>query len=335
MDKISVLEKGIIVGAYTSSPTLYNWNVSLEKEFLENIKNMDKVRGLEIPFWGESLHPNNTNFFLSMLNHDWEHVITCIPGTMKRLENEPEFGLASINEKNRKNAIEFVNLARLSTEKLVKHIDKNCVIAVQLTSSPKTLPESIKGNADKLYASLSEICSWDWYGAKIVIEHCDSFTEQNMAPQKGFLSLNEEIQVIKSIIKEKNSKIGLTVNWGRSAIEGKNIKTPEEHVKSTYICDVLSGIIFSGVTDNPESLHGAWKDSHAPPAKDFDILNYESTSLMTFKNIKNTLNSCNVNNIDYIGIKLMPLPAELTISNRIGINKDAIKLISKALNEDS
>ena len=207
MAKKSIIEKGFIVGAYTSSPNLFSWDESLEKDFFGKINNLDNLRGLEIPFWGESLHPNNDDYFLSLMEPEWEHVITCVPGTMKRLEIDPKFGLASLSEESRKNAIEFVNLACLSTGKLVKHYGKNCVIAVEITSSPKTLPDAIKGNAEKFYESLCEICCWDWHGAKLVIEHCDSYTEQNMEPQKGFLSLSEEVKVINRIKEEQNYKL--------------------------------------------------------------------------------------------------------------------------------
>ncbi len=330
-----MIEKGFIIGAYTSSPNLYGWDEVLEEEFFVKLKNIDNVRGLEIPFWGTSLHPNNDDYFLSLLKPEWEHVITCVPGTMKRLETNPNFGLASLNEESRLNAIEFVNTARLSNEKLVRHFGKNCVIAVELTSSPKTLPDVIRGDVEKLYESLSEICSWDWHGARLVIEHCDSFTEHNKEPQKGFLSLIEEVKVINRINEEKGTKLGLTINWGRSAIEGRKVKIPENHVRLAFKNGILSGVMFSGVSERKESLYGAWKDLHAPPAKAFDIKYYEETSLMTYKNIKNTLNICDVNKIDYIGVKLLPLPSELSISDRVGINSDAIKLIKKALDENS
>lgn len=101
MAKKSIIEKGFIVGAYTSSPNLFSWDESLEKDFFGQIKNLDNLRGLEIPFWGESLHPNNDDYFLSLLEPEWEHVITCVPGTMKRLEIDPKFGLASLFERRK------------------------------------------------------------------------------------------------------------------------------------------------------------------------------------------------------------------------------------------
>lgn len=331
MAKKSMIEKGFIVGAYTSTPNLNSWDKLLEKEFFKKFNKLDNVRGLEIPFWGESLHPNDDDFFLSLIKPEWEHVITCVPGSMKRLEIDPNFGLASLNEDSRKNAIEFVYLARLSTEKLVKHFGKNCVIAIQLTSSPKTLPYDIKGNAENFFESLSEICGWEWYGAKLVIEHCDSYTEKNLEPQKGFLSLVEEVEVINRINEGHKHKLGITVNWGRSAIEGRKTEMPEDHVQFSYRSDVLSGVMFSGVSNEEQSLYGAWRDLHSPPARAFDMQYYEGTSLMTLENIKKTLNSCEVKKIDYIGIKLLPLPSEQSISDRVGINRDAIMLIRKAL----
>ena len=86
MAKNNMFEKGFIVGAYTSSPNLFSWNESLEEEFFVKFNKLDNVRGLQIPFWGESLHPNNDDYYLSLLKPEWEHVITCVPGTMKRME---------------------------------------------------------------------------------------------------------------------------------------------------------------------------------------------------------------------------------------------------------
>ena len=67
MAKKSMIDKGFNVGVYTSSPDLFSWDKSLEKEFFEKFNYIDIVRDLEIPFWGESLHPNDYDCFLSLL----------------------------------------------------------------------------------------------------------------------------------------------------------------------------------------------------------------------------------------------------------------------------
>ena len=66
-----MIDNRFIVGAYTSSPNLFSWNKSREKDFFAKFNEIDNVRGLEIPFWGESLHPNNDDYFLSSLNPEW------------------------------------------------------------------------------------------------------------------------------------------------------------------------------------------------------------------------------------------------------------------------
>jgi len=332
MDEDRILEK-LIVGAYTSSPNLFGWDRDLENVFFKELKKLDYVRGLEIPFWGKSLHPIDDDYFLGILEPEWENVITCVPGTMKFLRSDPFFGLASVKQESRKKAIEFARLACYAIEKIVKHFDKQNIISVEITSSPKTTPIEINGDAEYLYDSLHEISKWNWHGAKLVIEHCDSFSQKNTVPQKGFLSLEDEVQVIRKVNSEQDNQIGLTINWGRSAIEDRQEIGPQNHVKYVSKWGILSGVMFSGVTENGDSLYGAWKDLHTPPAKAFDILHYQESSLMTYENIRNTLNSCEIGKLDYLGIKLLPLPSEMSISDRIGINRDAIFLIRKALTE--
>mgnify|MGYP001426494860 CR=1 FL=1 len=128
------------------------------------------------------------------------------------------------------------------------------------------------------------------------------------------VTLNDELKIIKRINEEQNVQLGLTINWGRSAIEGRKIDEPVNHVAYASHCGVLSGVMFSGVASNEKSLYGAWRDLHAPPQKAFDIQHYENSSLMSYDNIRNTMNSCEIKEIDYVGIKLLPLPSELPSS---------------------
>ena len=48
-----MIEKGFIVGAYTSSPNLFGWDKSLEKEFFKNILKND--------FGIETIIPNESD----------------------------------------------------------------------------------------------------------------------------------------------------------------------------------------------------------------------------------------------------------------------------------
>ena len=89
--------------------------------------------------------------------------------------------------------------------------------------------------------------------------------------------------------------------------------------------------MFSGVSDNPKSLYGAWQDLHTPFAKEPGTDYYEMSSLLNFENLQKTIKSCDINEIDYIGIKLLPLPSNTSIKERVGINRDALSLIFKAV----
>ena len=88
-----------IVGAYATSPNLVTWDEKSELTYFNELKKLPSIRGLELPFWGESLHPFDDEWLLSNLDPKWENVLTCVPGTMRRLDNDPYFGLASIKKK--------------------------------------------------------------------------------------------------------------------------------------------------------------------------------------------------------------------------------------------
>ena len=189
----------------------------------------------------------------------------------------------------------------------------------------------MKSSSNSLKKSLSEIASWNWFGAKLVIEHCDSGREKN--PVKGFLSLDEEIKAILDVNKELNHPIGLTINWARSAIEKRNKIGPIEHVRKAYENNILQGVMFSGTSPKSE-LYGNWSDLHLPIAKEDDIEYFEKDSLMNFKNIKDTLKECDIDKLSYIGVKVLAMPIEdSSIEKRIGINRDTLKVLNKIIKE--
>ena len=55
-------------------------------------------------------------------------------------------------------------------------------------------------------------------------------------------------------------------------------------------------------------------------------------TFLTYENIINTLKSLNVNDLDYLGIKLLSMPIEsATIERRIGINYDAVSILNLSI----
>ena len=91
--------------------------------------------------------------------------------------------------------------------------------------------------------------------------------------------------------------------------------------------------MFSGTTANENNLYGAWSDLHMPPADHSDFEYFEPESLMSYKNIKNTLAACNIGALNCLGIKLLAMPTDSDMKKRININRDAMILLDQAINE--
>ena len=102
------------------------------------------------------------------------------------------------------------------------------MIAVEIHSAPNRGAAKDVGNsssAASFAASLKELLSWDWQGAKLVVEHCDAYT-QDHTPQKGFLGLDEEIEAVNIANSGGDrTRIGVCINWARSVIETRNTQT--------------------------------------------------------------------------------------------------------------
>ena len=154
--------------------------------------------------------------------------------------------------------------------------------------------------------SLEELAQLDWCGAKLVIEHCDRYIEgQN--PEKGFLPLEEEIQIAKE------AGIGITINWGRSVVEERNAQAAVEHVRAARQAGVLQGLMFSGAGPDATQYGYEWIDGHLPMNPD------EPTSLMTSKEIQETTREALKDDyaIDYLGAKVC-VPQDASVEERLG-----------------
>lgn len=94
--------------------------------------------------------------------------ITAIPGTMSRLQRNPQFGLASPDAGGRAEAMEFVARIRRTVVRLAQRSGRAAVRYVQLHSAPRRT-----ARPDILADSLAQVLGWDWVGAELVIERCD------------------------------------------------------------------------------------------------------------------------------------------------------------------
>ena len=296
--------KRYVVGSYATSPSGLlgtTFDEEAERSFFAGLAALPEVGGLELALFPDGkLHPHSEEFLLQQLREHgagWSVVLTCIPGTMGILQDgHPRFGLASDDREGRAAAVKFVASAASSVKRVNAALHRATfgleqptegkssgrVQAVEIHSAP-TQGGEVKTSAASLKTSLLELLEEDWSGAQLVVEHCDAFVEAH-PPQKGFLSLEEELQALKFTEKESEwiagvhgaeyPAPGLTINWARSVLETRDVATPAMHIAQTVAeHGSLAGLMFSGCTSDEliaESggeaavAFGAWSDTHMP-----------------------------------------------------------------------
>jgi hypothetical protein len=316
-----------IIGAYATAPSTEQWQQDLETQFYQQLKAIKSISGLEHPFTGK-LHPYDDDWFLENIDKDWQFIFTSIPGVMGSIAKDPHFGIASTNEDGRQAALAFYLQAQQAILKLNNHLGRQAVSFLKIHTAPKISVQA-QSSIEALQASLETMQSWDWDGAKLVIEHCDAYIAGQEA-EKGFMLLEDEITAINQVNIKLHSDIGISINWGRSAIETRSSTGPLLHIKQTYRSGLLKGIIFSGASgvDGP---YGQWKDTHMPPAQAFNIPSYAEGSSLTAEQIKNSLQQCHYEQLDFIGGKISISPNQASVKKRISYIKSLITLLDKVI----
>ncbi len=197
-------------------------------------------------------------------------------------------------------ALDFTRALRDDLAALCERAGRQLVARVQLHSAPTRLAQE-----DAFKSSLAELATWDWCGARLVIEHCDKFVpEQN--PEKGFLSLESEIGIASEV------GIGIHLNWGRSAVEGRSANTAYEHVLEAGKRGVLDGIIFSGAGPEETQYGYSWIDGHLPAQAD------EPTSLMDEAEIARCAQAAIEGGAKYLGAKVC-VPKDASLEQRLAM----------------
>lgn len=176
----------------------------------------------------------------ALVGERWSVVVTCIPTVMDRLAVNLRYGLASIDDEGRAAAVADVRRALGVAVQSAQAGGRQRVTAIQVHSAPGGAVAS----AVALERSLVELLGTDAAGADLVIEHCDA-ARPGRVPEKGFLELADELAVLASL---DHARAGCTINWGRSAIEGRSAQTPLEHVEAAAGRGLLKGLMFSGAT---------------------------------------------------------------------------------------
>lgn len=316
----------VLVGAYASVPSDSSWDQQAEHLFYQQLKKNKRIDGLEIPFTGK-LHRFDNEWFYAQLDDSWCYVVTCIPGTMGELGKDPHFGVASDNEAGRLKAINFYKQANQQIKQLNNHFKKPVVTHIQIHSAP-ALNTPATSSITALVKSLQELQSWDWHGAKLVLEHCDAQLE-NQPSEKGFMRLEDEISAITTANLHARHKLGVSINWGRSAIEARSANGAIQHMELCIKAGLFTGLIFSGASSH-SALYGSWKDSHMPPQiNSFDQQTNKESALNEHE-INRCMQLQQLANLDFVGCKISILPQQQSLANRVRYIDETLAMINNA-----
>ncbi len=173
-------------------------------------------------------------------------------------------GIASPDPDRRAAALRALQDARDEVRDLAHR--GHAVVGVAMHSYPSVDPSRAADAAEALRRSLVELADWDWGGAPLVVEHCDARSVSS-AGSKGLLPLPKELEAVRAAAAESGAEIGVSINTGRSAIEGRGARTVIEHVLAAERAGSLHGVIISGAAAAQSAYGAAWADAH-PPLED-------------------------------------------------------------------
>lgn len=306
-----------MLAAYPSAPK----DGAGREAYYKEISKLD-ISGLEVP-----LPPDGQGTLEAVVENclrpNWDVVITCIPTVVGKLVSNPNYGLASRDEAGRTQALLDVSRARDLAQQLVT--DQHSVFAIEVHSAPG--PKL--GSARALERSLDEILDWDFAGAAVLVEHCDALVPGQEAA-KGFFTLRAEISAIERVAKSCTNSVGVSINWGRSAIEGRSAEMALDHIKFAADSGLLKTLFFSGATAEETAWGSSWDDQHIPPrpTKSGSVLDASKTSLLGAAEIEAALRS--IDPSVRVGLKISGRPRDADVSHKVETLKAGLDLLYDA-----
>jgi len=290
----------IIVGAHAAMPS----ERGDQEAFYAGLAERNLATALEIPV-SDSIHEDPA-WFVSQVRGRFRHgVVTALPGTVKRLPEEPNFGLASTDDEGRRAAVEWITGVRRAAEELNQQTGEETVSFIHIHSAP-----GVKASAEAFQRSLADLEADDRFRAEVVIEHCDAYSPI-FPGDKRFLSLITELAVA--------DEYGFAINWGSSALEWQNPNRPRQHVEILAEAGRLRGLIFSGVAAVDTRWGRAWADLQLPLSTD------EPASLMTPQRVTDCVLVAG-DRVAYWGARVKA-PAAANVETRLKVVASVVDLL--------
>ena len=314
-----------LLGAYAMAPA----DPAEQRYFYAALADLP-LRGLEIPLPvddASDLWPGQSTGTFPVR---WDLMVTCIPTVMGRLGAQAAYGLASREEEARRTALADVRRAADLAVRLAESSGRTRVVAIEVHSAPG--PEL--GSADALARSLGEILTWDLAGADLLVEHCDA-PRTGQAAAKGFLSFDEELATLAAVRTEHaagapgpGGRVGMAVNWGRSAIEGRSARTPVDHVTAAAHAGLLGAVVLSGATDADTAWGPAWGDAHIPPRGEDAALEPSSDSLLDAPAVREVFGAGGGTGL--LAVKVSARPKDADLAARLAVARACLDLVAAA-----
>ncbi|MDO5644571.1 MAG: DUF4862 family protein [Dermabacter sp.] len=286
-----------------------------QEELFAELASRGIAQGIELPF-RDSLD-TDLPWLASQLRGRFTHsVVTPIPGTMQRVAADPHFGLASPDPEGRERALAFMRGVLAEVRELTALAGERVVDAVFVHSAPSGLAD-----ADAFRASIADLlaeiaASGDAAAPHLIIEHCDAANDA-VPGEKRFLSIEAEVEIAREL------GVGVTINWGRSAVEAHEADVVLRHIRAAREAGVLAGLMLSGAGPEANGFGAAWADAHLPHTEN------EPTSLLDDAAIAASMSAAGLDTpahafdgtaglpaATYAGIKVQCAPA-LSIPARI------------------
>jgi Domain of unknown function (DUF4862) len=250
----------VTVGAYAAAGQ--DWGGAELASFYAALADLSGIGGLELPAAQLDLMASSRNAEAALPDR-WDYEVTSLPASMSALQASAEYGLASVSATGRAAAVADAERVRTAVARFSDKLGRPAVRTVTLVSAPTRDPLTPAGQARAAFAqSLTELESRDWCGAGLVIEHCDAAVP-GQVPAKGFLDLNDELDVLAAM---PGMPARAVINWGRSAIEGRDPAVAAAHAQLARDRGLLAGVVLSGCASTASAWGEPWADTHLPPA---------------------------------------------------------------------
>ncbi|MFV2104182.1 DUF4862 family protein [Micromonospora sp. LOL_024] len=296
----------LFLSAYISAPT----DPIDEDAFYDAAAGLD-IDGLEFALFPAGARTLEPDWIRKHVNPEHDLIVSLVPSMMAALGSTPNYGLASTDDVQRKRALSDVGRACDLAVSLAAEYGTRRVVAIEVHTSPG--PRG--GSTEAFERSLTEILTWDRADAELLVEHCDAYVP-GQKPAKGFFPLADEIAVVRSFDLPADV-LGMSLNWGRCAIEGRGSRLPVEHIQAVTDAGLLRAYIYSGATGEDTLWGPAWTDMHIASHGADPALAASAASLLGPDEIAETLRA--IGDTPRIGLKFAIRPVDTDVATRLAV----------------